>query len=120
MFYRRKLILALLQRFGGELNPTPFQKLLLIFTRQQQKPAYEFVPYKYGAFSFQARADKGTMIKYGLLKKSKQWVVSTDEDYIRQLKEKDREILKDLYGSFKEYSTEDLIKYTYLLRIVCR
>lgn len=113
MYYRRKVILALLQQFGGELKSTPFQKLLLVFTRRQKKPAYEFVPYKYGAFSFQARADKGTMIKYGLLKKSKQWVVNTDEDYIRQLKDRDQAILKDLYGRFKDYNAGDLVSYTY-------
>lgn len=45
MYYRRKAILAILEKFGGELKPTHFQKLLLLFTRQQQKPVYEFVPY---------------------------------------------------------------------------
>jgi hypothetical protein len=65
MYYRRKILLALIERIGGELKPTHFQKLLLVFTRRQQKPAFEFVPYRYGAFSFQARADMATMIKYG-------------------------------------------------------
>lgn len=113
MYYRRKVILALLQQFGGELKPTPFQKLLLIFTRRQKKPAYEFVPYKYGAFSFQTMSDKGTMIKYGLLKDKKHWVTNTDEDYITQLNGYDQNILTKLYTQFKDYSPEDLIKYTY-------
>jgi len=64
MYYRRKIILTLIERFGGELKSTDFQKLLLLFTRRQQKPAFEFVPYKFGAFSFRVRADKGTVIKY--------------------------------------------------------
>ncbi len=68
MYYRRKIVLALLQQFGNELKSKRFQQLLLIFTRRQKKPVYEFIPYKYGAFSMQARANKGTMIKYGLLK----------------------------------------------------
>lgn len=113
MYYRRKVILALLQQFGGTLKPTPFQKLLLIFTRQQQKPVYEFVPYKYGAYSFQARADKGTMIKYGLLEDQKQWAINTDENYIVQLKDNDQKILRELYTEFKEYDRKDLIRHTY-------
>jgi uncharacterized protein (DUF488 family) len=113
VYYRRKILLALLQQFGGELQSTPLQKLLLVFTRRQQKPAYEFVPYKYGAYSFQARADKRTMIKYELLKDRKQWVIKTQEDYIKQLKETDRQILKDLYKQFNNYNYPQLIKYTY-------
>jgi uncharacterized protein (DUF488 family) len=113
MYYRRKIILALLQQFGGNLKSTPMQKLLLIFTRNQQKPAYEFVPYKYGAYSFQARADKGTMTKYEQLKDGKQWIANTDKNYIEQLNKTDRGILKDLYQRFKDHSYVDLVKYTY-------
>jgi hypothetical protein len=61
--------------------------LLPVFTRRQQKPAFEFVPGRYGAFSFQARADKGTMIKYGQLKDEKNWIVAEQESYYLQLNE---------------------------------
>jgi uncharacterized protein (DUF488 family) len=113
MYYRRKILLALLQQFGGKLQSTPLQKLLLVFTRRQQKAAYEFVPYKYGAYSFQARADKGTMIKYELLKDRKRWVINTDEDYIKQLNKPDRQILKELHSQFKNPDYGQLVKYTY-------
>ncbi|WP_441000411.1 DUF488 domain-containing protein [Fodinibius sp. SL11] len=113
MYYRRKIILALLQQFGGKLKPTRFQKLLLIFTRQQQNPAYEFIPYKYGAYSMQARSDKGTMIKYEQLKDSDIWEINVDEDYISQLKITDQEILKELYSRFKAADYKDLVSYTY-------
>lgn len=114
MYYRRKIILALIERFGGELKPTHFQKLLLLFTRRQRKPAYDFVPYKYGAFSFQARADKRTMIKYGQLKDSKHWVFSADISYLEELNQKDQKILNELWKQFYNYSIEELVKYTYL------
>ena len=113
MYYRRKVILALLEKFGGELKPTHFQKLLLLFTRRQRKPVFEFVPYKYGAFSFQARADKGTMIKYGQLKDSRQWIFSADQSYLGELNQTDQKILDDLWKEFRNYSTEELVKYTY-------
>lgn len=113
MYYRRKVILALIERFGGELKPTHFQKLLLLFTRRQRKPAYEFVPYKFGAFSFQARADKGTMIKYGQLKDSKHWVFSADQSYLEELNQTDQKILNELWKQFNNYSTDELVKCTY-------
>ncbi len=52
MYYRRKLELALIQAFGGELSKTDFQKLLFLLTQKQEKPDYDFVPYKYGCFLF--------------------------------------------------------------------
>lgn len=113
MYYRRKIILALLQQFGEKLKSTRFQKLLLIFTRKQTNPVYEFIPYKYGAYSMQARSDKGTMIKYGQLKDSHVWEANVDEDYISQLKSVDQEILKDLYSRFKGADYKDLVTYTY-------
>ena len=113
MYYRRKIILALIERFGGTLKPTDFQKLLFLFTRMQQKPVFEFVPYKYGAFSFQSMADKQTMSTYGLLKDDKQWVHTGDESFIPQLKPTDRRHLELLWNQFHASSTVDLLQYTY-------
>lgn len=113
MYYRRKVILALIERFGGKLKPTHFQKLLLVFTRRQRKPAYDFVPYKYGAFSFQAMAEKGTMIKYGQLKDSNHWEFSADQSYLEELNQTDQKILNELWKQFNNYSIKELVKYTY-------
>jgi len=40
IYYRRKVILTLLETFGGGLKATHFQKLLQLFTRRQRKPAF--------------------------------------------------------------------------------
>ncbi|MEX2639664.1 MAG: DUF488 family protein [Balneolales bacterium] len=114
MYYRRKIVLALVQRFGGELNPTSLHKLLLMLTRQQAKPAYDFVPYQYGAYSFQARADQSTMIKYGMLKDSSNWALADNEDYVGLLKGPDKRLLNNLYAKFNKYSASELIRHTYL------
>lgn len=86
---------------------------MLLFTRRQQKPAFEFVPYKFGAFSFQARADKQTMIKYGQLNDEKNWVFAAEESYIPQLKKTDWNILENLWKQFRNIATEELVKHTY-------
>ena len=46
MFYRRKILLALMQVFGGELEKISLQKLLFLFMKHKQNPEYDFVPYK--------------------------------------------------------------------------
>ena len=65
---RQKLILQLLQALGGDVANTDFQKLLFLFTREfQDTPVYDFVPYKYGGFSFTSYADKRRLSERGLL-----------------------------------------------------
>lgn len=52
MYYRRKLLLAMLEAFDNRLNKISLQKLLMLLSKQQQKPDFHFVPYKYGCYSF--------------------------------------------------------------------
>ncbi|WP_022708770.1 hypothetical protein [Bartonella bovis] len=67
LFKRQKLLLALLQEFGGCLSNIDFQKYLFLFTQWEEKQSYEFVPYKYGCFSFQSYADKRKLIALSML-----------------------------------------------------
>jgi hypothetical protein len=52
MYYRRKILLALIEVFGGSLQSTDCEKLLFNFCQQTGKNHYDFFPYKYGPFSF--------------------------------------------------------------------
>jgi hypothetical protein len=56
-------LLTLLDAIGEPVGPTGFQKLLFLYT----PPSYDFVPYKFGAFSFASCADKRKLIAEGLL-----------------------------------------------------
>lgn len=86
MYYRRKVILALLESFGGDLEKISFQKLLFLFTRNQEKPAFDFVPYKQGCFSFQSYADMRTMMKYNMVAEGKdQWIKTDKTNYTSTL-----------------------------------
>lgn len=65
---RQKLVLCLLQALGGNVAGTDFQKLLFLFVNEfEQTPSYDFVPYKFGGFSFTSYADKRRLIESGLL-----------------------------------------------------
>ena len=68
LFDRQKRLLALLDALGGEVGNLDFQKLLLLYCREvEATPTYEFVPYKYGGFSFTSYADKRRLVEQGLL-----------------------------------------------------
>ncbi len=114
MYYRRKILLSLLQTFGGKLGKLELQKLLFLFVDKQASASFHFIPYKYGCYSFQANADLSTLSKYGLVKESnKEWLLTTSEGYDALLIEEDKKVLQNISDSFKSYSTNDLIIYVY-------
>jgi Protein of unknown function, DUF488 len=68
LYERQKNLLALVNALGGEVGGLDFQKLLLLYCLEiEDLPSYEFVPYKFGGFSFTSYADKRGLIEKGFL-----------------------------------------------------
>jgi len=115
VFYRRKIILALLQLFNGELDKIRLQKLLFLFTLRQSKTDYDFIPYKYGCYSYSANADMTAMTTRGMLAENKDHFTKMDTgDYFKQLKPADQNYLLDVKTSYGQMSARALMKYTYI------
>lgn len=115
MFYRRKVILALLQAFEGHLPKISLQKLLFLFANRQTKSDYDFVPYRFGCYSFSANADLTAMVGHGqLLEDKDSFTKICTTDYIKTLTEKDKQILTELKANYGKLSTNSLMKLTYL------
>jgi uncharacterized protein (DUF488 family) len=73
LFERQRLLLTMLDAIGGPVGNTDFQKLLFLYTREcEASPSYEFVPYKFGAFSFTSYADKRKLTAEGLIEEDEQ------------------------------------------------
>ncbi|MBN2717375.1 MAG: hypothetical protein JXX14_16095 [Deltaproteobacteria bacterium] len=53
-FNRQRLLLFLLEAEGGTLPKMDFQKLLFLVHQDSELSYYDFVPYKYGCYSFPA------------------------------------------------------------------
>lgn len=65
---RQKHLLTLVDAFGGEVGNLDFQKLLFLYCHEvEEMPIYDFVPYKFGGFSFTSYADKRRLAERGLL-----------------------------------------------------
>lgn len=115
MYYRRKIILAILEIFDNRLDKVRLQKLLMLVTKEQQKPDFYFVPYKYGCYSFQANSDLNTMIKYNQVEKDGHtWKKIDNEKYIFTLKERDRRAVRYVKQMYGEKNTDELIYFTYI------
>lgn len=65
MIERRKHALVLLDALGGEAGRRDFQKLLFLYCRETPLPPYEFVPYRFGAYSFTANSDMEGLVREG-------------------------------------------------------
>jgi uncharacterized protein (DUF488 family) len=114
MYYRRKILLSLLQLFNNELDKISLQKLLFLAGTLQKEPSFHFVPYKYGCFSFQANADLSTLKKYGFVtEEDKLWKKHNEESYLFSLKEHDKQVLKTINSLYGHYTSEDLLRLTY-------
>jgi uncharacterized protein (DUF488 family) len=68
LFERQRHLLVLLNALGGRATNIDFQKLLFLYCQEPAAAgAYEFVPYKFGAFSFTSYADRRKLIERGLI-----------------------------------------------------
>ena len=115
MYYRRKILLALLEAFDNKLDKISLQKLLMLVSKQQQKPDFYFVPYKYGCYSFQATADLQTMTKYNqVVLQGNDWVKTDSEKYLPGLKDHDRQAIRFIKQMYSNKTSDELIRLTYL------
>jgi uncharacterized protein (DUF488 family) len=115
MFYRRKIILSVLDAFNGNLDKIALQKLLFLFSQRQNKKAYDFVPFKFGCYSFSAAADLSTMASKGLITEDeKSYTKKNKTNYISQLESEDKIILAELKNIYSGYSTDRITKHTYI------
>lgn len=68
LFERQRRLLTLLDAFGGRAGGLDFQKLLFLYCQEPDAGGlYEFVPYKFGAFSFTSYADRRKLVERGFL-----------------------------------------------------
>jgi uncharacterized protein DUF488 len=126
MFYRRKVLIALLEAIGSPApTKTDLQKHLFLLTARQEDPSYDFVPHRYGCFSFSADADLEPMIRQGLLSVGAQVERVGERRFASALREPDilalrqhrvrfgglrgRELIRCVYEKHPYYSTRSVI-----------
>ena len=115
MFYRRKIILALLQLFEGKVDKISLQKLLFLFTQRQEKAEYNFIPYRFGCYSYSANADLTAMVGKKILSETNSHFASNEKaDYLKTLKETDRKLLEETWQLYGKMNANALMKHTYL------
>jgi uncharacterized protein (DUF488 family) len=113
MFYRRKVLLALIEVCGGSLKKTDCEKLLFNFCQTSGKNYYDFFPYQYGPFSFMSYFDKLHLTELGLLKQTDDFQLNSDHSYLNELEPVDKKALLNFKASIGDMRGDKLIKKTY-------
>lgn len=115
MFYRRKILLALLEIFDNKLSKIELQKYLFLATVTQKEPVYEFVPYKYGSYSFTAWSDLNALCSKGYIKIDENDIVKINNgSFIKELFAEDCDRLKKVKQKSAEFkSSRALMHYVY-------
>ena len=111
LYDRRRLLLALLGATGGDVSNTDLQKLMFLYCREHSvhtateghRGLYDFVPYRYGAFSFTCYADRRRLAEWGLIADDDQkWVLTEDgRNIARQLENSSIRTFANRYRSLR-------------------
>ncbi len=124
MYYRRKVLLALLEVFGGNLGNTDCEKLLFSFCQMTGKNHYDFFPYHYGPFSFLSYYDKRRLTELGLLKAVDDFQLAEQSiSYLEELEPADQRelfqlkksglrgqpLIRKVYRDFPQYAARSKI-----------
>ena len=113
MFYRQKILLALIESFGGRLNKLDLQKYLFLFAQKcQQDKSYDFVPYKFGCFSFQSYADRRNLTESGYLTADDVWQLK-GAGYLDAVTKGDKQKIITFQKYYAKTSGDDLVREVY-------
>lgn len=117
---RKNIILAFLERLNKGVTAKCLQKYLFIFTRMQSgDKIYDFVPYKYGCFSFQANQDIVSLERDGYIAitdcedSDKEYSLLHDAQAYRYLDMFEKQLVDDVCSTYGKMSQDQLIAYTY-------
>lgn len=120
LYQRRKVILALLEKIGGSATAKSMQKYLFLFTRMPGgERIYDFLPYKYGCFSFVANNDIHALAHQGFLTiddhpgHEAQYSLIRNLGFFNQLNLFYQQAVQQVVKQFGFLSQDDLIAYTY-------
>lgn len=114
LFYRRKLLLAVLEAFGGSIESLKFQKYLFLVSNQIDKKYYDFIPYHYGCFSLESYNDKRNLMDSGYLKQNeKKWILKENCNFLSEINSQDKKHILSVKKEYGKLSKPSLLNNIY-------
>jgi uncharacterized protein (DUF488 family) len=114
MLYRQKILLALIDAFGGTIDKLRLQKMLFLLSQRREKPVYEFVPFHYGPYSFTAQWDINALLKKEFLREDDQSLTLVrGQKHPEGLRRKDFQYIHQLWQKYRDKKTDELLRELY-------
>jgi len=115
MYYRRKVVLSIIQLLADSTEKMSIQKIVFLYSQRKAKAEYDFIPYKYGCYSYSLKADLNTMVNKGLLSESEHTYEKEDKvDYHKLLRPADQLLVQETVASYGQMTRSQLISHTYI------
>lgn len=111
-YHRQRFLLVLLKASGGRLSKMDFQKLLFVSQQGAENPYYDFVPYHYGCYSFQAQSDIELLESRGWLQIMGKDVELLDTSDVGMAIDEAAKV-RLFAKKFKDYRGTPLVRYIY-------
>lgn len=116
-FKRQRFLLEFVRQPNNGVTATDLQKLIFLHTMTEGSNHYEFVPYKYGSYSFQLKEDLDILEKSGFIKleyvqgstKIKAIGDFTKEASFRIVSERGKALIKRAYHEHPYYAINSLV-----------
>lgn len=89
------------------------QKVLFLAVQRQKTPSFEFVPYRFGCFSFQSYADLRAMTKVGQLGSDDAECRTLEGGWFQQLTSEDQQHLRQVRREIGELTGDALVRHVY-------
>ncbi|HPS65845.1 MAG TPA: DUF488 domain-containing protein [Ignavibacteria bacterium] len=111
VFYRRKILSALLKSFGGDCKKAQFTNLMFLFCQYKKENYYDFFPAPEGCYSNILIQDKNVMTSGKILKDSENFILNKkNAQYAKDLKKADEEYMERFMNEFKNLSETQITK----------
>lgn len=104
----------LLEMAGGRLSKTDLQKLLFLSQKEAGFSYYDFIPYRFGCFSFQAQSDIELLSSFGWLEEGEgEKDIKLLAKPNSSLNNGDLTAMRQFTNRFKDYRGQKLVTYVY-------
>ena len=111
-FHRQRFLLAFLGLTGGRLSKMDFQKLLFLSQQEAGCSHYDFVPYRYGCYSFQVQSDIELLESRGWLKTVGNEIQLLGKSAVG-IRHNDLATASHFAKKYKNYRGVKLVRYVY-------
>ncbi|MEA4895903.1 MAG: DUF488 family protein [Oscillospiraceae bacterium] len=107
-YKRQRFLLAFIRQIDENITSTDLQKLVFLYTMKESPEFYEFVPYKFGPYSFQLAEDISILCKDGYLLKDASRIKAA-ENYQYELlfpvvPERGEELIRKTYREYPYFT----------------